>query len=250
MQSLAARWALLEPHVRTHGPDDDDARPAVLMFHGCGGARDQVSAYAQAATAAGVRSFSIDSFAPRRWGRRYAQAFICTGARFRGEERAGDVLAAAWGLARRPDVDPSRLLMMGWSHGSWAIMDLMTMPLTAPGEAGLADPSPAPLAALRGLYLLYPWSGPSALSRKRPWVRTPPVLGVVATRDHLATVGMARAIYGSARTAGCEVELWEPPDSTHGFDEPGQSNPIMRHDPALATESVRRFAAFAARVLR
>jgi dienelactone hydrolase len=247
--TLQGRWAALAPHVRVHGPADGEPRPALLMFHGCGGPREQVSVYAEAAAAIGLRSFSVDSFAPRGWGRRYAQAFVCTGSRFRGAERAGDVLAAVHGVADRPDVDASRLLLLGWSHGSWAVMDLMTMPLTTAGEAGLIDPTPEPLAGVRGLYMLYPWSGPTALSRTRPWVRTPPVLGVVSTRDHLATVGMARKIYEAPRRAGAEVELWEPPGSTHSFDEPGRRNPVMRYDPALGAESIERFTAFARRTL-
>lgn len=247
--TVAARWAKLAPFVRAHGPADTESRPALLMFHGCGGLREQISGYAEAATALGVRSFSIDSYGPRGWTGSVALATICTGMRFRGAERAGDVLAAAHGIGARPDVDASRLMMMGWSHGAWSVMDLMTMPLTTPGEALLADPSPAPLAGLRGLYMLYPWSGPTALSRRHAWVRTPEVLGVVATRDHLATVGMARAIYRNAREAGAAVELWEPAGSTHSFDEPRMANPIMRHDPVLGAESVARFSALATRVL-
>jgi hypothetical protein len=107
-------------------------------------------------------------------------------------------------VARRPDVDPTRLLLLGWSHGAWSIMDLMTMPLTRAGEAGLADPSPQVLDGVRGAFLLYPWSGPTALSRTRQWVRTPDVYGVVATRDHLATLGMARAIYAAPAPGGRE----------------------------------------------
>jgi dienelactone hydrolase len=219
------------------------------MFHGCGGAREQVADYAAAATMLGLRSFSIDSFAARGWSRRYAQAFVCTGARFRGAERAGDVLAAVHGLGARADVDASRLLLLGWSHGAWAIMDLMTMPLTTPGEAGLTDADPGALAGVHGLYLLYPWAGVAALSRTRAWVRTPAVLGVVAPRDHLARVTTARALYEAPRRAGASVELWEPTGATHSFDEPRQANPIMRYDPALAAESVARFADFARRTL-
>jgi dienelactone hydrolase len=245
LDTVADRWSQLAPFIQAFGPDDDAPRPALLMFHGCGGQREQVALYADAARTLGVRSFAVDSFAPRGWGRRWAQTFVCTGARFRGAERAGDVLAAVQGVAGRPDVDAERIMLLGWSHGSWAIMDLMTMPLTVPGEAGLADPSPSALAGVRSLYLLYPWAGFTALSRTRPWVRTPAVYGVVAPRDHLARPATSRRIYDAARRAGSPVELWEPEGATHSFDEPRQANPIMRHDPDLTAESLRRFAAFA-----
>lgn len=249
LETVDQRWRRLSPGVQPFGPEDDLRRPAVLMFHGCGGVREQTASYGKAARALGVRAFSIDSYGPRGWGRRWAQTFVCTGARFRGAERAGDVLAAVHGLAARPDVDPERLMLLGWSHGAWSVMDLMTMPLTSPGDAGLADPSPESLAGVRGLYLLYPWAGLTALSRTRPWVRSPDVYGVVAPRDHLARPVTSRAIYGAARRAGASVELWEPEGATHSFDEPNRANPIMRHDPQLTAESLERFGGFVERTL-
>lgn len=37
MDTTAERWAMLEPHTQHVGPDDDRARPAVLLFHAAGG---------------------------------------------------------------------------------------------------------------------------------------------------------------------------------------------------------------------
>ena len=39
MDTLSERWATLEPTTVVVGPDDDVKRPAVLLFHGCGGMR-------------------------------------------------------------------------------------------------------------------------------------------------------------------------------------------------------------------
>ena len=52
MDTVVARWAQLEPHVHVVGPDDDKRRPAVLLFHGCGGLRAHLPRYAEAAKAA------------------------------------------------------------------------------------------------------------------------------------------------------------------------------------------------------
>ena len=67
------------------------------MFHGCGGLGPHLDEYASAATVQGARVVVVDSFAPRGWTDRYAKTLVCTGAIFRGAERAGDVLAAAHG---------------------------------------------------------------------------------------------------------------------------------------------------------
>ncbi|HBI17949.1 MAG TPA: dienelactone hydrolase, partial [Brevundimonas sp.] len=53
MDDLKRRWARLEPHLTVVGPDDALPRPAVLLFHGCGGLRDHLPRYAEVARAAG-----------------------------------------------------------------------------------------------------------------------------------------------------------------------------------------------------
>ena len=249
-QTVEQRWSALAPGVRVYGPADGRARPAVIGFHGCGGVRPRlIELYARAAVAQGCRVYSVNSYAHRRWSRAYALGLICSGAVFRGPERAGDVLAAVHGLRRRPDVDPSRLMLAGWSHGAWSIMDLMTMPLVRPGEAGLADPDPAPLAGVRSVFLAYPYGGLGALSRSRPWLRKPDVLGVVAGKDHVTNIGDARRLYRAARAAGARVEVWEAAEATHAFDEEGPTVGVMRHHAALSREAVRRFDRFVGRTL-
>jgi len=52
MDDLKRRWARLEPHLTIVGPDDDRPRPAVLLFHGCGGLRGHLPRYAEEAAAA------------------------------------------------------------------------------------------------------------------------------------------------------------------------------------------------------
>ena len=60
------------------GPDDAAPRPAVLLFHGCGGLRDHLPRYAEVAKAAGWRAFVIDSYGPRGWGRAFTLTAVCT----------------------------------------------------------------------------------------------------------------------------------------------------------------------------
>ncbi|MBN8551424.1 MAG: dienelactone hydrolase family protein [Caulobacterales bacterium] len=242
--TVAARWAKLEPFVTAYGPDDAQVRPAVILFHGCGGLRPHLPRYAQAAVEAGWRAFVVDSYAPRGWDRNMSLTLVCTGVLLRGPERAGDVAAAVWGLAQRPDVDASRLVLAGWSHGSWSMMDLMTMRLERAGEAGLADPQTARAAldGVIGMAAHYPYLGPGALSRTRPWVRHPQVLAVIARDDHLTSVHNAMSVHDRIRRGGTEVETWIA-NGTHAFDEPTGLGP-MNHDPELTQESLERFAAF------
>jgi dienelactone hydrolase len=242
MDTIAERWAMLARGVQAYGPDDGVKRPAVLLYHGCGGLRPHLPLYAEAAVKAGWRAFVVDSFAPRGWTREFGLAFVCTGVMLQGAQRAGDVLATVWGVLQRPDVDPASLALAGWSHGSWSIMDLMTMPLEHSGEADLADPSPAPLAGLKGVFLAYPYGGYPALTRTRNWVRTPKTYAVIAKGDHITASSQAARLYERVRASGAEVEVWTV-DASHAFDEPTASVP-MRYDAALAADAAGRFGTF------
>ena len=250
LDTLDRRWDMLAPHVRSYGPADGAPRPAVLLFHGCAGVRPHIDTYAEAAAQEGYRAFMIDSYEPRGWSQGYATTMVCSGAMFWGRERAGDVLAAVWGLSQDPGVDSSRIALAGWSHGSWSIMDLMTMPLERPGEASLADPSDDCLSGVKSLFLVYPYGGPGALSRSRPWVRAPDTYGVVAEKDHLTAQADALRIFDAPRQHRPDVNVWIAP-GTHAFDAPGHEGfpSPMRYDPELAEGCLDRFLGFLRRTL-
>jgi len=220
----------------------------VLMFHGCGGLGVHLDIYAAAATARGFRVAIVDSYAPRGWSKRFGKTFVCTGAVFRGAERAGDVLASVHGAITELDADPSALVLAGWSHGGWAIMDLMTMPLEASGEAGLVDPSHGPLEGVKGLFLAYPYGGLTALSRDRDWVRRPRTLAILGEKDRVTHPRDAQLIYDRVAASGCELEIWRAP-ARHAFDEAATELSWMRLDRALADEAVERFGRFVGETL-
>lgn len=240
MDTLAARWASLAPHVVVVGPDDDRPRPAVILFHGCGGMRDHLPVYAEAAKAAGWRAFIVDSYAPRGWSRLFALSMVCTGVLLRGWERGGDVLAALDGISRRADVDPTKIALAGWSHGGWGIMEAMSADRSGPA-LGVADPGAVALDGVLATYLAYPYVGIGAANRMRPWKHCPKTLAVIARKDHLTSVQNAERVHAMVRNCGVEIETWVA-EGTHSFDEPTNAPP-MRHDPELTSEAVRRFAA-------
>ena len=250
LDTIERRWDMLAPCVQAFGPPDEEPRPAVILFHGCAGVRPHIDTYARAAADAGFRAFIVDSYEPRGWSLAYGFTFVCSGAMFWGRERAGDVLAATWGLAQDPGVDASRISLAGWSHGAWSIMDLMTMPLEGQGEANLADPAPEALAGVKSLFLVYPYGGFGALSRTKPWVRAPEIFGVVAEQDHITGQADALRIFDAPKQAGAETHVWIAP-GTHAFDAPGHEGfpSPMRYDPELAAGALDRFLGFLQRTL-
>jgi dienelactone hydrolase len=242
VDTISTRWARLQSGVQVFGPDDDLPRPAVLLFHGCGGVRSHLARYAKAAAELGVRAFIIDSYAPRGWGREVAISYVCSGAGFRGNARAGDVLASLWGVSRRADVDASRICLAGWSHGGWSIMELMSAQLTEGNEIGLADARFGDLSGVRSTFLAYPYIGFLATRRMAPWLRRPQTLAVIATSDYLTSVGNARRTWDAVTSSGVPVERWFA-QADHSFDEP-LDFPPMRHHAAMTAESLARFGDF------
>jgi dienelactone hydrolase len=240
MDTLSQRWARLGTHVAVVGPEDDRPRPAVILFHGCGGLRDHLPRYAETAKAEGWRAFIVDSYGPRGWSRTFALAAVCTGLLLRGWERGGDVLAALHGVSQRPDVDASKVVLAGWSHGGWGIMEAMSADRSRPA-LGVRDPGAVPLDGVLGTYLAYPYIGVAAVNRMRPWRHCPRTLAVIARADHLTTVRNAERVHAMIRNCGAQVDTWIA-DGSHSFDEP-TSAPPMKYDPDLTAEALRRFAA-------
>ena len=237
--TLEERFNLLKDHIEVFGPKDDVKRPALLLFHGCGGQRPFIHRYAEAAAAKGIRAFVVDSFGARGWGRAFNLSFICTGMVLQGYERAGDILACLWGLGQRPGVDADNFILAGFSHGGWSISDLMTMKLNRSGEARIQDPDPKLLDGVKGLFLVYPYLNFPARSASLNWTHTPKTVAVLAGRDHLTPLDHATRIFERLRGTGVDVDI-VPLDATHAFDE-SPSSPLtpMQFDPAAFDESIK-----------
>lgn len=249
LNTLKDRFLFLQPHLTVYGPNDSVPRPAVLLFHACNGVRDHIHTYAQRAADTGVRAFVIDSFTPRGWDHTAAVSLVCSGLALHGYERSGDVLAAVWGIARRPDVDAGKLVLAGWSHGAWSIMDLMTEKLTRSGEARLSDPDPAIMNGVRGVFLVYPYINFPARSNTHGWQYAPRTLAVLARNDFLTSHAHSINVFNRLKGEGLPVDTLEF-NATHCFDEDGMHfGPFMSYDRASHDQTETAFVKFLADTL-
>ena len=242
--TLAQRWAALAPHAIWCVPEGAGPFPTVVMFHGCGGRRGFLDHYMAAIASTGLAAVSIDSFAPRGWSRARALATVCTGLELPGHRRAGDVLASLWGVSRSARVDPERMALAGWSHGGWAVMDLMTMALTREGEAGLADPDAGLRDGVKVLALAYPYCGPGSLTQLRAWRHAPDVFAFVGDADRVSRPSVCRRAFRRMHDAGARIETWIIPGATHAFDEAAAGGSSFRFDAAVTREAEDRMARF------
>ncbi len=234
-ESLDHRIGRIAPHFTVSRPDTGGRVPVVLMMHGCGGPRPFMDEMAEVAVRAGAAAVQIDSFSPRRISRVAAIATVCTGARLHGRERAGDLYAAfAWARAQEW-ADPNRIVVMGWSHGGWTIMDALSL---RDGEmrrfTGLSDLADEPLDGLAGAVMVYPYTGVGTYVGRRDWRFAPrESVAIVAEADYI--VGDSRAALERQRARGAPLRILVFEGATHAFEDERAEDPRVRYNP-LATQ--------------
>lgn len=217
-RSVEDHAAFLAPHMRVHMPTGEGPFPSVLMFHGCGSAEASQNDWAEYLSDHGYGAIIVDSLTPRGIGRVAALGTVCTALQLPGRERAGDVIAAIHHAHTLEGVDADNLFLAGWSHGGWAIMDLMTLDPGALDAPNLRDVPGDMLEGVRGAVLVYPYSGFPARSRSREWQTKLPVIAFAGTADTVANPAHTQAAFHVQREAGAEIQFEMFDGATHDFD--------------------------------
>lgn len=234
-ETFEQRIEALAPGADLYLPDGPGPFPTVIQFHGCGGKKSFQADWAKAATAAGWAAVVVDSFKHRRISQLEAYAMICTGLQLWGRERAGDLYASMEWVRRQDWADASRIVVAGWSHGGWTVLDALCM---APGQemadatrlSGLPD---EPLKGLVGAFVVYPFAGPSALARNRGLRVDASPMALVGTRDVIVGGrGLARVL-GRMPMPGKPMDVVILEGATHAFDERGARDLRVKYDPEL-----------------
>jgi dienelactone hydrolase len=183
-------------------------RPAVIGLHGCGGLytrSGELNARERGMTellrSRGFHVLLPDSFTPRDLRE------LCTvplaQRNLRAAGRRVDIHAALDWLAARPDVDRTRIVVMGWSHGGSAVLAALNHRIGV-----------QPLQA-RAAVAFYPGCSPYART-EGSYLPVAPLLILIGALDDWTP------------PAPCEeLGKWTPkvmvqvyPDSYHGFDHP------------------------------
>jgi len=219
--------------------------PAVLLVPGCGGLRGDTAPnpimdeYARSAVEAGWAAAILDSYGPRHWGSSWARNRVCAGLRLPGFRRAADVLAGLDLLRADPRVDPRRLRVASWSHGGWAVGDLVTLP--DPGDGSFRRT----MAAVEAMQFTYPYCGFPSQAGKRDWTWRGAVRVVFAERDTVQPPAGCGALMARARAGASSVDAVVYPGATHAFDERLQTpTSPFKFDPAAAARAHADFVAW------
>jgi len=248
--TLIARPRFLEPAARaSHAqlmatglklvtPAGPGPFPTVLLIHGCGGLNGDngpnpiMDEYARSAVEAGWAAAILDSYSPREWKAAWARTRVCSGLRLPGFRRAADVLAGLDLLRSDPRVDRRHLRIASWSHGGWAVGDLVT--LRDPGDGSFRRT----MADVEAIQFTYPYCGFPSQGGKRTWTWTGGVRFVFAERDVVQSADGCMPMVTRARQGGSQVDIVTIPGVTHAFDERVQTpTSRFRFDAAAAARA-------------
>ena len=206
-------------------PEGAGPFPGVVVLSGCMGVRSKDTRWAERLRNAGYVTLVPDSFTGRGLTTLEQRRDVCRGLTLWGGTRAADVRASLAYLRTLPEVDGSRLAVVGFSHGAWAALDL------------LAVASDDDLAGLRAVVGFYPYCGMASRARWFGWRADVPTLLLLAAEDRMVSALQCQTLAERAAAEGRRVAFTVYPEVGHAFD--------WRSSPATE-DAQRRVGAFLA----
>jgi dienelactone hydrolase len=234
-QNFEQTRTMLQPYVQVLVPDRSDPRPAVLLFHGCGGLKEYNMPRARQLVAQGYVAIVIDSYT----GRGVDVQRSCDGRELQGNQRAADVVVGLELARNHPAIDADKLFLMGYSHGGWTILEALANGAQLP--PGLTDSPGNHLQGVRGLIAWYPYCGFGA-DYLRGWDSDIPVLMLLAAEDQTTAPEPCVDIASGHANQGKPVSWQVYPGVDHGFDV--QADWVRIYDPQIHKQALERQTEF------
>lgn len=215
----------VEPSIPLTGflakPEGNGPFPAVVLMHTCAGITEHEESWSDRLVAWGYVVLTVDSFTPR------GQKHICDG----DQEwttpwiRALDAYGAKRYLSTRPFVDPTRIAVLGLSHGGKTILEA----IKRSNSAGLA------ITPFRAAVAFYP-------SCVEPEPIDIPVLVLIGSEDNWTPADHCVAYLDKLQPPH-EMTLKVFEGAHHAFDHPGidivEFGHIVRSDPEAAAQAIQ-----------
>ena len=187
-------------------PKASGKHPTVLLLHGAlgvGGYNGSVSEWSRVFNEAGYAAFIVDS-----WSGRGLQNIAADISRVSTMSRMYDLVGALDVLAKNPLIDPSKIAVMGFSHGGHAAL------YSSLERFGKLFSSDVRFAAHVSLYTgcNITFHGDEAVTK--------PVLMLHGAADDWVLAAPCREYASRLTKAGKNVRYIEYPDAHHNFDSP------------------------------
>ncbi|MEL3889125.1 dienelactone hydrolase family protein [Ferrovibrio sp. MS7] len=235
------------------------ARPAIVLMHGRAGAYSSAAkgsytaatlsqrhrAWASYWAANGFAALLVDGFGPRG----YPAGFGRNSYHERPEEldetvaRPQDAYGALAYLRGRPEVDATRVGLMGWSNGGSAT--LAALMLKAPGS------DYAPLGGLHFQAGLALYPGCALKDKAKAGLKSSvPIRVLAASDDDEVSPKICETLTRRSREIGSDITLTIYPGAVHSFDDPGKERQSHAPNRAATEDAYRQALAFFAEKLK
>lgn len=179
--------------------------PGAILLHGAGGvSRAREETYARQLAAQGVGALVIDVFAARR---DLARGFVERILEITESMTLADAYAGLAWLAARPEIDPDRIALVGFSYGG-----LASVSAAYRQSAERFAPDGPRFAAHVSFY------GPCIARWDDPATTGAPVLMLWGGRDAIADAEACRAVATDLRRGGSRVRTVVYPEALHRWD--------------------------------
>lgn len=251
--TLSERTALLAPTVQFYAPEPGGGpAPLVILASGCGGLNGLqgpklvMKNYAAAATRAGAYVAVMDSFASRGISFKQSVQWVCSGLQLRGDERAGDIVATDAIAREHWKMNFTSVILAGWSHGGWTVMELLSAGPDAKNIGGFRIDKPSPALKPDAVALYYPYCGFFNSTARSDWAFDGPLLLLTAGSDKLGSEEECMKAIRRARDGSNDnLQGVHFGENTHAFDEEDQvPGSEYKYDPEATQRSLNLFERF------
>lgn len=212
----AERLALLETGWRMVPGGTPVADAGSVLLSGCDGVHDNMDYWGGVLAGRGYPGLIVDSHSPRGFDKLESWRLLCMGQLLPGAERAGDI-ATAMAATDKDDV-----VLLGASHGGWAVLEFLHQAQAAELPPGLTD-WPAPPARLHdriaAAIVIYPYCGILNGADEGDWSDMPPILMILAGQDELKVTPACQRMAEDLRARGATLDLVIYDDAGHGFEQ-------------------------------
>ena len=187
------------------GPHGEHEVPAVIMLHGAGGViGNRELTYGPQLAAMGVAVLVIDSFGARR---DRATSFVDRLIEITETMMVADAYAGLRYLASRPEIDPRRVVLTGFSYGAMATVYAL--------YAQIADRLAPPGLRFAGHVAFY---GPCIARFAEKRTTGAPLLMLVGADDELIDPERCAEVANDLVAGGSQVETISYPGAVHQWD--------------------------------
>ena len=196
-------------------PRSGAVNPLAILFPGCLNWHPHHTRWKKRLLKKGYAVLYLDSFGARGITKKSVmRTQVCTGNLMSGYDRATDLAEILPNIWARSDIDETKTILMGWSHGGWSVSDFLTLVATS-REKNVLDLN---ADNFKAAILFYPYCGIGTLASSGRFPPHTTVLLFHGLEDRITKARECRLQAKSIARKGGDVEFIGFSGARHWFD--------------------------------